>query len=212
MSIINKIQKECENVTMNDICVILLDDNDYTYTWANLIENKISVELGWTINKAYESKHTIKDTLLISNRNNVKGLEYPFVICVTKGLVGSAHYRNSIYTMLTRSFLKSYLLISDNQLSNCKVLKKKFEEIDSTDCLVLRKPSDKELREIETSFKRMTKRKPLADEIRDYLIERKIPDAQIERLVSSALNLGWQELSSEQLRKNIDSLISLSNL
>ena len=58
----------------------------------------------------------------------------------------------------------------------------------------------------------MTKRKPLADEIRDYLIERKIPDAQIERLVSSALNLGWQELSSEQLRKNIDSLISLSNL
>lgn len=104
LSIINKIQKECENVTMNDICVILLDDNDYTYTWANLIENKISVELGWTINKAYESKHTIKDTLLISNRNNVKGLEYPFVICVTKGLVGSAHYRNSIYTMLTRSF------------------------------------------------------------------------------------------------------------
>ena len=212
LAIINKIKNECEDVTMNDICIILLDDNDYTYTWANLIENKINVELGWTINKAYESKHTIKDTLLISNRNNVKGLEYPFVICVTKGLVGSAHYRNSIYTMLTRSFLKSYLLISDNQLSNCKVLEKKFEEIDSTDCLVLRKPSDKELREIETSFKRMTKRKPLADEIRDYLIERKIPDAQIEKLVSSALNLGWQELSSEQLRKNIDSLISLSNL
>ena len=41
----------------------------------------------WDSNKAYESKHTIKDTLLISNRNNVKGLEYPFVICVTKGFV-----------------------------------------------------------------------------------------------------------------------------
>lgn len=84
-NIIKKIQEENEDVTLNDICVILLDDEDYIYTWANLIENRVNVRFKWDSNKAYESKHTIKDTLLISNRNNVKGLEYPFVICVTKG-------------------------------------------------------------------------------------------------------------------------------
>ncbi|MQO10581.1 hypothetical protein F7D57_12860 [Prevotella copri] len=150
--IIKKIQEDNEDVTVNDICVILLDDEEYIYSWADLIESWISVEFKWEANKAYISKHTIRDTLLISNRNNVKGLEYPFVICVTKGFVANVQYRNSLYTMLTRSFLKSYLLISNKKLKNIEVLSQNYDAINKTHKLILKKPSEDELAKIETSF------------------------------------------------------------
>lgn len=210
-NIIQKIQEENEDVTLNDICVILLDDEDYIYTWANQIENRVSVRFNWDSNKAYESKHTIKDTLLISNRNNVKGLEYPFVICVTKGFVANVQYRNSLYTMLTRSFLKSYLLISDEQKKNSEILSVNFDLINKSHKLVLKKPSPKELEKIETSFKRMNNRKPLADEIREMLYAKGLKTSQVESLVTSALNLGWQDLTMEQLKEHVEQLVSLSN-
>lgn len=211
-NIIKKIQEENEDVTLNDICVILLDDEDYIYTWANLIENRVNVRFKWDSNKAYESKHTIKDTLLISNRNNVKGLEYPFVICVTKGFVANVQYRNSLYTMLTRSFLKSYMLISDEQKKNSEVLSINFDAINKTHKLILKKPSSKELEKIETSFKRMNNRKPLADEIREMLYAKGLKTSQVESLVTSALNLGWQDLTMEQLKSHVEQLVSLSNI
>lgn len=207
-----EIKNDNKDLTVNDMCIILLDDQDYIYTWANQIENMVSIKFNWAVNKAYETKHTIKDTLLISNRNNVKGLEYPFVICVTKGLVASEAYRNSIYTMLTRSFLKSYLLISSKQEGNSKVLERVYENINQRLELDLKKPSEKELKTIETSFKRLTNRKPLAEEIRERLIERGIPKGNIEKLVASALNLGWQDLSYEELQKKVDQLIAISDL
>ena len=206
-----KIQEDNEDVTVNDICVILLDDEEYIYSWADLIESWISVEFKWEANKAYISKHTIRDTLLISNRNNVKGLEYPFVICVTKGFVANVQYRNSLYTMLTRSFLKSYLLISNKKLKNIEVLSQNYDAINKTHKLILKKPSEDELAKIETSFKRMSNNRPLADEIRDMLKAKGIPAKQVEMLVKMALDLGWQNLSLEELEENVNKLVSLSN-
>ena len=62
-------------------------------------------------NIAYESKKTEKGKILISNKNNIKGLEYPFVICITKKILKDKSYRNTMYTMLTRSFIRSYLIL-----------------------------------------------------------------------------------------------------
>lgn len=210
-NIIRQIQEDNDDVTVNDICVILLDDEEYIYNWADLIESKVSVDFNWEANKAYISKHTIKDTLLISNRNNVKGLEYPFVICVTKGFVANGQYRNSLYTMLTRSFLKSYLLVSNQQQKNIEILSQNYAAINKTHKLILKKPSKEELAKIETSFKRMSNNRPLADEIRDMLNAKGIPAKQVEVLVKMALDLGWQNLTLEELEKNVDKLVSLSN-
>lgn len=208
---IENIKRENKDVTCNDICIILLDDQDYIYTWANWIESAISIKFGWETNKAYETKQNIKDSILISNRNNVKGLEYPFVICVTKGFEFSVPYRNSLYTMLTRSFLKSYLLISDKQKANFQTLSKRYDDIRKNLKLVLKKPSEEERKEIETSFKHLSNRKPLADEIRDILIKKNIPKENIDNLIDAALKLGWQDLSSEDLMKKVDGLINLSD-
>ncbi|MBX2913814.1 MAG: ATP-binding domain-containing protein [Cyclobacteriaceae bacterium] len=65
------------------------------------------------MNRAYESKSKVEDTIYITNPNNVKGLEFPFVICLTGTINDSYRYRNILYTMLTRSFLQSYLLVQN---------------------------------------------------------------------------------------------------
>lgn len=46
--------------------------------------------------------------------NNVKGLEFPFIICVVPRLITTnILQRNSIYMALTRSFLTSYFIVDE---------------------------------------------------------------------------------------------------
>jgi superfamily I DNA and RNA helicase len=99
----------------DDIGIILLDTSRETYALADRLEQTVPRHTGWSVNKAYESKSKMKGHIFISNKNNVKGLEFPFVICVTDRIRNSYSYRNSLYMTLTRSFLKSYLILSHNQ-------------------------------------------------------------------------------------------------
>lgn len=103
-----------ENPTLgpDDIGIILLDANKNVYALADQLAISIPRELGWTVNKAHETKQRHLGQLFISNRNNVKGLEFPFVICVSEYLSSSYRYRNALYMTLTRSFIQSRLLVS----------------------------------------------------------------------------------------------------
>ena len=47
----------------------------------------------------------------ISNINNAKGLEFPFVICFAKDLRAQPAFRNGLYTMMARSFPESHLVL-----------------------------------------------------------------------------------------------------
>ena len=106
-----------QNPTMvpGDIAIILLDDNKDIYKYIDLLCIKINSELGYNVNRGYESKSATEDAIYITNPNNVKGLEFPFVICITQRIQNSYRYRNSLYTMLTRSFLQSYLLVTSSE-------------------------------------------------------------------------------------------------
>lgn len=113
IDIIKNIRIDNPTVKADDIAVIMLDREKYIYDYVDLLQFKINSELGWDVNKSYETKQKLRDQLFISNVNNVKGLEFPFVICITSRIQDSYTYRNSLYTMLTRSFLQSYLLVND---------------------------------------------------------------------------------------------------
>ncbi|WP_317452458.1 DEAD/DEAH box helicase, partial [Serratia ureilytica] len=113
LKLLKKIREENPTVLADDIGIIFIDKGQSAYSLADKLEINIPRFFGWRVNKAYESKEKIKDTLFISNKNNVKGLEFPFVICVTRQLTRSHSYRNALYMMLTRSFIRSYLLLSD---------------------------------------------------------------------------------------------------
>lgn len=102
---LNQIKTDNPTATPDDIGIILLDPNDFTVPLADTLNVRIPRVLGWRVNIVYETKRRIKDTLFVSNKNNVKGLEFPFVICVTRRVTNSYSYRNSIYMTLTRSFI-----------------------------------------------------------------------------------------------------------
>lgn len=155
LNIISEIISENETVKPNDIGIILLDQSKDMYQLADMLEIKIYENFKWAVNKAYESKQNRPNTILISNRNNVKGLEFPFVICVTKRITNFPSYRNSIYTMLTRSFIKSYLLIQPEERAGglTAEMKTGLNTIITTNQMVIEEPSEDEKNNIRMRFK-----------------------------------------------------------
>ena len=96
VSLIKNIRKEYTTLTSDDVGIILLDAAKYIYELAEEIETLVENQFGWQVNFAYDNKKKIPGTLFISNRNNVKGLEFPFVICITRCINGSYTYRNTV--------------------------------------------------------------------------------------------------------------------
>lgn len=111
INILTRIKNENPTVLADDIGIIFIDKAKEIFKTADRLEQSVPRIFGWNVNKAYETKEKVKDTLFVSNKNHVKGLEFPFVICVTRDISRSHSYRNSLYMMLTRSFIKSYLLL-----------------------------------------------------------------------------------------------------
>lgn len=113
--IIHEIQDENPNVVPGDIAIIYVDDSRDIFDYMDKLSNAINQEFGYLVKRGYESKSATEDSVYITNANNVKGLEFPFVICITKQIKRQYRYRNSLYTMLTRSFIKSYLLVTSDE-------------------------------------------------------------------------------------------------
>lgn len=109
--IIQHLKREFNEITPNDICVIYIDDDQYVYNSIPLLKQQLYNKLQWDVNVAYETKKKIDNTLFVSNRRHAKGLEFPFVICITKQISNSITYRNSLYTMLSRAFLRTYMIM-----------------------------------------------------------------------------------------------------
>ena len=116
IQIIHDIQHDNPDVMPGDIAIIYIDDDREIYSYMDKLGNEINKEFGYLVNRGYETKSATDDAVYITNTNNVKGLEFPFVICITNKILWQYKYRNSLYTMLTRSFIKSYLLVSQNDM------------------------------------------------------------------------------------------------
>lgn len=153
VSLIKNIRKEYTTLVSDDVGIILLDAAKYIYELAEEIETLVENQFGWQVNFAYDNKKKIPGTLFISNRNNVKGLEFPFVICITRCINGSYTYRNTVYTMLTRSFLRSYLLVQKGDNSGLtQEIMDGAKEIMETKKMVVSVPSEEEQSDILTRF------------------------------------------------------------
>jgi superfamily I DNA and RNA helicase len=156
------------------------------YNYIDNLAIHIGNEFGWISNRAYENKRKIENTIYISNTNNVKGLEFPFVICLTAGIQNTYKYRNILYTMLTRSFIQSYLLVTNdkNLESNLEGLK-----INNQNRYIKTiEPTDREKSEIKSKVLKINKNKNVSyeDFINDIFNELSI-DTSIRLKLSNAL-------------------------
>jgi len=150
LDILKSLKAENETLTPDDVAIIVLDDNKTIYDFVDKLGFEILSQIGWEINRAYDSKVKIDNTLFITNRNNVKGLEFPFVICITARIKDDYRYRNSLYTMLTRSFIQSYLLI--RHFEGLEVQESGLKIINEEKCIKTIEPTDEEKEQIKSTI------------------------------------------------------------
>lgn len=145
LDILEEIVNKNPTVTPDDIGIIFLENINTNYQLTNKLEILISKRFGWDVNIGYETKTKIKNTLFISNRNNVKGLEFPFVICIMQSkLRPDLQQRNSIYMMLTRSFITTYFIIPKSNGDLVADLQNGIDAINKTGVLTVKEPSEEE--------------------------------------------------------------------
>lgn len=145
--------KEHPTLTPDDVGIILLDTGNAVYNLADQLAISIPRELGWPVNKAHETKRRQRGELFVSNRNNVKGLEFPFVICVSEQISSGYMYRNALYMTLTRSFIQSQLIVSSER--NAPILNDigtGLSRINREGCIEVSPPSDPEKERIKTTI------------------------------------------------------------
>lgn len=125
ISVISDIKRRHPTTQQGDIAVIFIDRGSYIYDCIAQLKFEIRKQLGWDSNVSFETKSRHNDKLFISNINNAKGLEFPFVICFARKLQYNSSFRNALYTMMARSFLESHLMLSDK--TDAEVLEKVTE-------------------------------------------------------------------------------------
>lgn len=207
--IIKNLIKENPTISVNDIGIILLDDKDYIYDLMTDIGDAIKQQLKWNVNVAYLSKEKVKNALFISNRNNVKGLEFPFVICVTKQITSSSKYRSALYTMLTRSFLRSYLLLqrSDNEGIRKEILAG-YSEIKEYKRMTISVPNKDEIKNIKARIRFEGNAKSLAEILKEIFEEKHLTSQQ-QTIIKDMLIDKVKTTDKDELTMVIENLINI---
>lgn len=145
-NVVEQIKERHESVEPGDIAVLFLDTGKYIYNVIPELANIVTERLGWDVNISHESKTSDPSKFFISNINNAKGLEFPFVICFALNLHRQPAFRNGLYTMMARSFLESHLVLgnqTDTELLTA--LNSGIECMNSNGYMNLRIPSAQEI-------------------------------------------------------------------
>lgn len=145
---IKEIECNHPDVLAEDIAIIFTDDklSRYDYDLISKLEIEIFRNFKWNSSVTYKDKKVGKDKVTISNKNNIKGLEFPFVICVTNHqITRHPKGRNTLYMSLTRSFLTSYLVVAtSNNEEIIETFYKGLELIKNTDSIITLEPTEEE--------------------------------------------------------------------
>jgi len=142
LQIIETLRKENPSLKPEDIGVICLDYGQYVYGLIDTICHKINRNLNWSANNAVVTKQKEPNSVFVSNVNNVKGLEFPFVICISYNVVDSESYRNSLYMTLTRSFLQTYFIMSNYDQEMINIMQARVNEINENNSVIIKESNE----------------------------------------------------------------------
>lgn len=205
LACIQEIRAENPTAGPEDVGVILMDLTNTAYALADQLEDLVPRSTGWKVNKAHESKRRIKDELFVSNRNHVKGLEFPFVICVAERISNRYAYRNALYMTMTRSFIQTYLILSDDY--NAKLLpsiEAGLKNINQNGFIEADAPSEAEKREISTTIEYSEASLSFFDMANQIFDELDVLPIFRENLQEAARKVFADEFDYENLRETIE--------
>lgn len=173
--IIDDIRANHPTVQASDIAIVFLENENSNYQLADILSIEIATRYRWPAIKGYEAKNKSENALFISNRNNIKGLEFPFVISIAnKKIDDDIFSRNTIYMMLTRSFITSYFLVNNKTNSDfIEKYSKAADHINKNGFMFLREPSkeEKDQQNQKISIAVTQKQRPIKDIIEEVFTE-----------------------------------------
>ena len=149
MRCIDEIRNEHPTVSPEDIAIVILNAGKNLFDIADRISFSLSKKYNWFSSKGYITKKRVPKKVYISNANNIKGLEFPFLICIFPGIItDNILQRNSIYMALTRSFLTSYFVVNNENKDFISTYSKSINEIYANDKMILSEPTKEQLNDI----------------------------------------------------------------
>ena len=202
VSIIEELKNDNPTLQPEDIGIMFLENINRNYELANELQIAIGEKFDWDVNIGYETKEKRKGALFISNRNNVKGLEFPFVICIMQGTLGKdLQNRNSIYMMLTRTFITSYFVIpSDNNQEKIEKIVSGISQVNCSGYLHIKEPSEEKKKELKNAIIHRTNiyksQREIVDEIMDEIRVNKKDREKMYKMINL---LHKEELDREKL-------------
>ncbi|MCG3702003.1 ATP-binding domain-containing protein [Aliarcobacter butzleri] len=211
ITILEELKTSYPTILPSDIAIMFPNTDKTLYTLSDILEKEIKSNFDWDVNKSYESKEKLKNKVFISNRNNVKGLEFPFVICITTKLHKTFSFRNALYMMLTRSFIKSYLLTIESENKDViDSIENSLNEIVSTGKMSLIEPTEDEKRKMMDLIIEYNERnRNQIDIIYEIFNKLSIPDSYREK-IQKVISIQFpNELDEIKLKKAIESNFDL---
>lgn len=208
---IDRIREKNSTVMPDDIGIIFMENTDSNFKLASSLQSLIKEKYNWTVNIGYETKEKKKGTLFVSNKNNVKGLEFPFVICIMQNvLANDFSTRNSIYMMLTRSFLTSYLIMPEIAKNTMK-LNQGISFVNRNGYLKVEEPSEEEKMFLANAIiKRTNLHKSLYDMAEEIMDEMGILNlASRKKMHELSKTMFSKEVDRDRLEEFIQTTISI---
>ena len=201
-SIIDEIQNKHSTVLPGDIAIVFLEGKKSdNYKLADILSASIKKNYKWETVKGYEIKDYSENAVFISNRNNIKGLEFPFVICIVNDKITENIYsRNTLYMLLTRSFITSYLIINnDDIVDNTDFISTYIDaarDIQESSCIFIREPSEdeKKAQNQKISIVSSMGNRSLKELVYDVLLQHpELTKASRERILNDVIDLCTQK-------------------
>ena len=198
---IDSIRGENPSLSPEDIGIIFTHTGRSMYTTVDELALTIKMKYNWDVCKGFIKKEREKGKLLISNTNNIKGLEFPYVVCVSIGkITRNILLRNSIYMALTRSFIKSYFMVEENNVEFFATYVSAADRINENSNMTVRIPSAEEV-ELQERVIRITSvpRKSVEQIINEVCSE--YPELAEKHI--SAINNAIPSMLSEETQEEI---------
>lgn len=211
-SLLDEMNKEnAGKLSPNDVAIIFVDENkDINYKQANDICIKIEERYKWETNKAYESKQTEFNSVLVSNRNNAKGLEYPYVVCIAESIADNHQSRNALYTMLTRSFIRSYLLFTDADYKVPEEITEGLREIRRVHKMDIKCADKEEEEAIGLRFDAAKQATTLEQLVQQVMKAQGADSKKNDNILKTMKTIDISSLTEEEIREKIKTAIELN--
>lgn len=213
LNIIEDLQKNNPTLRPDDIGIMFLENINNNYRLANNLQLAISEMFGWDVNIGYESKEKRKGTVFVSNRNNVKGLEFPFVICLMQSnLDRDLQNRNSIYMMMTRSFITTYFILPNDNEDAIQSIKRGVDFVNENGYLHIKEPDQNQKRVLNNAIINRSNIYKSQHDIVEELMDKMSIEKSYRSKLHNIIKTGYKdELDRDRLYEIIKMNYSLMN-